>query len=148
MKIDITSASKAQLQIFARTHLGLDIDDKMSPDAIRAKISTANYNQPTIEVGEPQEAPKAFVAGEPDTRKRVRIIIPNQDGSGGKDAVPVGVNGKVALIKRGVEVDLPYEYLHVLENAKKVQFDKGPNGEPINPQLVPTHSYSVIRQVA
>lgn len=149
MKIDINAASATQLAEFAAVHLGLDVNFRMGADAIRAKMALAGFTGGEIEVKE--QAPAALVAdGAPIAAKRrhVRIIIPNQNEPGGKDPVVVGVNGVVARIKRGVEVDVPEEYVHALENALKVQYERDENGKPINPIMVPTHPFSVISRAA
>lgn len=52
--------------------------------------------------------------GEGLSGKMVKLTI-SKDGS--KGDVPVGLNGNVFLIKRGVEVVVPVEYMEVLQNA-------------------------------
>lgn len=58
--------------------------------------------------------------GQPD---RVKLTIFEQDGPSGGDDVTVSVNGTAYQIKRGVEVEVPYGVVHVLENAVITQFD-------------------------
>ena len=145
MKIDISTASPTQLAEFAQVHLGLDVNHRMGKDAIRAKMAAVGFTGSEIEVKDPETAAPSFNPAVPRAaRKYVRIIIPNQSAPGGKDPVVVGVNGVVARIERGKEVDVPEEYVHVLENALTVQFEKDENGRPINPTMVPTHPFSVI----
>jgi hypothetical protein len=74
----------------------------------------------------------------------VKIMIPQQNEAGGKEPVVVGVNGRIARIQRGIPVDVPIEYLEVLQNAQKVVYDKDENGAPINPTLVMTHPFSIL----
>ena len=49
--------------------------------------------------------------------KKVRIEIHETEAQDGKDDVFVQINGYAYSIKRGVEVVIPVEVLHVLENA-------------------------------
>ncbi|GAA4108858.1 hypothetical protein ACFFTN_01450 [Aminobacter aganoensis] len=149
-QIRIDDATATQLAQFATVSLGLDIDYRKGSAAIKAAMAAVGYDKDHIEVADDQ-APKAQTAkpqadgGAP--AKMIKIMIPNQDIPGstaGKEAVPVGVNGKVYLIKRGIAVDVPSEVVEVLKNANKVQYDKGPNNEPINPTLVPTHPFSIL----
>jgi hypothetical protein len=148
MKIDITAATASQLAEFASVHHGIDIDHRRGRDAILAALATVGFTGTEIEVSEPKTAVAPNPAVTPQTaRKYRRIMIPNQNEPGGKDPVPVGVNGVVALIKRGVPVDVPAEYVHVLENAKKVVYEKDENGRPVRPQEVPTHTFSELPMV-
>ena len=150
MKIDINAASATQLAEFASVRFGIDIDHRKGRDAILAKLSLVGFSGTEIDIADPKApasiASQTIVAA--GARRMVRILIPNQNEPGGKDPVPVGVNGVIAVIKRGVEVDVPEEYVHVLTNAQKVQYDRNEHGRPINPTLVPTHPFSIIRPAA
>lgn len=149
MKIAINDATATQLAAFASINLGLDVHLRMGVDKIRAIMAQAGFSGTEIEVDEPAPTPAVATkddAGKP--RKMIRILIPTQNEPGGKEPVVVGVNGKVARIKRGEVVAVPEEYVHALTNANKVAFDRGPNGEPINPTLVPTHPFSILGTAA
>lgn len=143
-RIPITEASASQLADFAATNLGLDVQYRMGADKIRAVMATSGYHKDHIDVGEVQlldPVPAPVVETKP--REMVTIRIDNQLGAGGKDHVPVGVNGKVYRIKRGMDVAVPKEVVEVLKNANTVAYERGPNGEPINPSYVPKHPYSI-----
>ncbi|MCA0276250.1 MAG: hypothetical protein LCH86_09610 [Proteobacteria bacterium] len=147
-QISIDEATATQLAVFANVNLGLDVQFRQGCAAIKAEMAKVGYNKDYIEVEDDPapKATKAVTAGE-TSGKKITIMIPNQETPGstmGKEAVPVGVNGKVYLIKRGVPVDVPEAVVAVLKNANKVQYDRGPNGEPINPTLVPTHPFSIL----
>lgn len=149
MKIAISEATATQLASFATINLGLDVNHRMGIDKIRAIMAQAGFSGSEIDVEEPAPSPAvATVDANGKKRKMFRILIPKQNEPGGTEPVVVGVNGKVARIQRGVEVDVPEEYVHALQNANKVVYDKGPNGEPINPTLVPTHPFSILRSAA
>ena len=64
------------------------------------------------EVSEP--APK-----QPETYK---IVIHNHEGPGGRDDVPVGVNGRVWQIKREREVTVPAAVYNVLMEAMETRY--------------------------
>lgn len=146
-KINFQKASAAQLVSFATTRLGLEIDGTPKASDVRALISATGFTGDEIEVDDTiagaGRAPLTVndVAG----RKLVRINIPVQEAvAGGSDAVPIGVNGTVARIMRGVDVDVPVEYVEVLKNAQKMIYDRGPNSELINPRLTPIYPFSII----
>lgn len=151
-QINIHEATATQLAEFANVRLGLDVNLRMGAATIRAAMTAVGYDKDYIEVADAASGSTGMTAArvtdEPTgERKMVKILIPNQDIPGsneGREAVPVGVNGKVYLIKRGVPVDVPEEVIGVLKNANKVKFDRGPNGEPINPTFVPTYTYSIL----
>lgn len=71
----------------------------------------------------PAKAAMAKVLAAKGLPDRVKLTIFEQDGSGGGDDVTVSVNGTAYQIKRGVEVEVPYGVVHVLENAMITQFD-------------------------
>lgn len=149
MKIAINEATAKQLAEFASTNMGLDVNYRMGVDKIRGSMSAAGYSQEFIEVEPDAPLPTQRIAiGQTvadEDRKMVRIIISQQDGPGGKEPVVVGVNGRVARIERGKEVSVPAEYIEALKNANKLVYEKGPNGEPINPSYVPTHPFTILQ---
>lgn len=62
----------------------------------------------------------------PVGKKRVKmfkLIIHNQEGAEGKQAVPVGVNGKMWNIPRNTEVEVPESVIEVLKNANMSLYD-------------------------
>lgn len=153
-KVQIAEATATQLAEFATVSRGLDVNFRMGVERIRSALTTSGYDKDFIEIeGNDGPDPNARVAEEPviQGRKRYVIRIPVQETPGsseGKLPVPVGVNGKVYLIKRNEDVTVPEEVLVVLKNANKLRYDKGPNGEPINPTEVPTHPFSIVREIA
>lgn len=148
MKIAIDKASATQLAMFANVHHGLDVSHREGVNKIREKLEAVGFTGEEIEVEEPDPAKAPKQAAVPPApsgkRKMVMINIPKQAGPGGARDVPVGVNGRIALIQRAKNVEVPAEYVHALENAKTIQYDKDENGRPVNPQLVPKHPFSVI----
>ena len=52
------------------------------------------------------------------TSKKVKIKLPLTRTE--KDDVPVGLNGKTYLIKRGIEVEVPYGVAKILERKEKM----------------------------
>ena len=149
-RIPVSEASATQLAHYASTQLGIDCQFREGRDKILAKMATVGFNDSEIEVEDdtPPAPTETFVGTSSDApagpRKTKRIMIPQSNEPGGKEAVPVGVNGRVARIKRGIPVDVPVEYVEVLQNAQRVVFDKDENGAPINPTLVPTHPFSIL----
>jgi hypothetical protein len=144
MQIKISDANASQLAEFATTVLGIETNYRAGADKIRSLIAQSGYSRDVIDIDEPEQPIASQRVVEDKPRKRLTILIQQQNEPGGKEPVLVGVNGKVARIQRGVPVEVPEEYVEALRNANRVVFDKGPNGEPINPSLVPTHPFSVI----
>lgn len=148
-QINILDATATQLAEFANKNLGIEVRHTMGKAHIMAAMQTTGYDKTYILVDddEPTVDPNARVAApEPVAeRKMVTIRIPSQPNTpGGKEPVPVGVNGKVYLIQRNMDVPVPIEVLKVLENAKQTEYDQGPNGEPINPREVSAFPFSVM----
>lgn len=81
-----------------------------------------------------------------EPEKKYRVIINTQEGFDGKDDVKLGVNGRVFLVKRGHEVELPESYLGVLKDAKITQISKDDEG---NEQIIdiPRFSYNILGEV-
>lgn len=56
--------------------------------------------------------------------RKIRIIIQNQEGAGGSDPVPVGVNGTVILIPREKPVEVPARYVDALMLAQRYEYSQ------------------------
>ena len=151
-QIPINQATHAELLQFARNSLGLNLPPNTKMETLRARISAAwakDYINLAEEVAEtPQKGrqpfPQTAEQEEPD-RGMVKIKIAITEDAGGADAVPVGVNGKIMLIPRGKEVEIPYAYFEVLEHAIAHKYDPMPDGgmNPV-PREVPTYPFQVI----
>lgn len=82
-------------------------------------------------------AKAAALEGKPGT---TRIVIPKT-----KDAindVPVGVNGTMWLIKRGVPVDVPNHVVEVLENARGMEYERQVDPVTGRAELIPQETMS------
>jgi len=89
----------------------------------------------------------------PPPSGKVRINIGIQEEAGGNEPVPVGVNGKIMLIPRGKDVDIPESYLEALQHAVTYKYDSLPDGMGINPvprevQLYPFQIRGRVDQLA
>lgn len=78
--------------------------------------------------------------------KFYRVVINQQDGPDGKFDVPLGVNGKVYLVKRGEEVLLPEDYFFVLRDSKIEQLIRNP-GEEEQIITIARYSYNILGEV-
>jgi len=63
-------------------------------------------------------------------QKKKWLIIHNQEGSEGKQAVPVSVNGKMYNIPRNTRVEVPISVIETLKNAEYTLYDD--KGKPSN----------------
>ena len=72
----------------------------------------------------------------------MRIHVNITEEAGGNEPVPVSVNGKVMLIPRGKDVDVPAEYVEVLQHAISHKYDPLPDGgmNPV-PREVPLYPF-------
>lgn len=82
---------------------------------------------------------KAEAAGQVAARRTITMHASGDED--GQNAVPVGVNGKVYQIPRGVPCEVPDEVIGVLENAKTSVY-KVVNGEAVEHQI-PRFSYTL-----
>lgn len=162
----LNDATLEQLRGFATNYLGLELAPTLNTDNVRAKI-TAAWPQPFILVPDtnpptsiesassppapptaPGEVPGApLLAGRQTVRPdagKVRISIARQEGPGGADPVPVGVNGKIMVIPRDEDCDIPYPYYEALSHAIKKVYDPMPDGNGYNPipRLVPEYPWN------
>lgn len=147
MQIKITEATPSQLAEFAIKNLGVEVNYRTGRDKILTAMEAAGFSGDTIEV-DAEAAPTVQAEPDVESAKRIRILVPTQDGPGGKEAIVVGVNGRVTRIQRGVEVAVRPEVIGVLKNANRVVYDKDENGTPINPTEVPTHGFQILGPAA
>lgn len=144
--IKLSAATQAQLREFAEAYLGMTFPDDEKTEAIRAKIAAA-WSKPEIPIGdEPEPAPKAEAKPKAAAKaegkpKKVRLIVHGSDDEDGNEPIQLGVNGKVMLVPRGEEVEIPYAYFEVLKNAVTHRYeplrDGGINPVPRKVQLYP-----------
>lgn len=137
MAIDLKTASLAELKQYARDELGLSVPRGIDEDAIRKLIADAD--ETVIEPPKPAKVGDVLPA-----KRRVKIHIMKTDKDGGDRDVPVGVNGKIYLIQRGVDVEVPVEVVEVLKNAIETRWEqrKDPDN-PLRSQMIrrDTHAY-------
>lgn len=58
--------------------------------------------------------------------KKRTITIHTSEADGGHEAVPIGLNGYMYQVPRGMPVEVPAELVSILENAKVTTFHPGP----------------------
>jgi hypothetical protein len=85
-----------------------------------------------------QEAPKNKVGAE----KKVMLEIHKVEGDSGSTHVPVAVNGKTWLIKRGERVEVPCYIAEVLQNAVKDVFLFDDQTKSIVKKEMPAYPFS------
>jgi hypothetical protein len=127
-KLPIHEASDAQIEAFVDT-LQLDRTGITGRSNLLALLATAHeddfifVNDVVIDLGgqddealpEPQQTPSFGTAYESDPKWRV--VLGTTDMPGGKQPVPVGVNGKVVVIQRNMTVDVPHRFYLALQSA-------------------------------
>ena len=82
---------------------------------------------------------ETILAAEP----KVKVMIHEQEGHEGQKDVFLGVNGRGILVKRGFEVEIPFSYFKVLQDAKYEIPIKTDAGED-EIKIIPRFAYNVI----
>lgn len=74
--------------------------------------------------------------------KKVKVMIHRSQDKFAVDPVPLSLNGHQITIKRGQEVEIPIEFIEVLDHAQETIYDQVTNQDH-SVQLVPrvAHSY-------
>ena len=151
-KIIIADASDEQLRTFGRNTLGLTLPPNCKIETLRAKVAAA-WDKDYLLEPEAEDVPKqngsapvpitdAQAAPNPE---KVRIHINVTEEASGDQPVQVGVNGKIMLIPRGEDVEIPYPYYEVLKHAISHKYDALPGGgiNPV-PREVPLYPFQVL----
>lgn len=119
-----TSDNKEELIEHAKS-LGVEANARFSIDSIKTLI---------------RDAGKAV---EPVTAdKKVKLLIHKTEGDTGSIDVPVSVNGKTWLIKRGMEVIVPAFLVEILEHAVKDIYVQDEVTKSIVKREVPAYPFS------
>ncbi len=147
-KIPIQDASDAELAEFARNTLGLNVPGNITRAKLVSNIE-ACWSQPHIALEDGEAAPAAVESVAPPvedvTPGHVKVFVNSTEEAGGSDPIPVGVNGKVMLVPRDAEVEIPVKYYLVLRNANAAKYKvlKNERGDEIgldpNPTMVPLY---------
>ena len=134
MSIDLTAASKDELREYARNELGINLPSNATEETLRERI-LAHLNGP---VG-------AKPTASPPKAKAAVINIHKTQGKLGRHDVFVSVNNRDYLIKRGVDVDVPVEVVHVLENAVEDVFEYDEQKKDIVRREAHAYPFTVVR---
>ena len=121
-----TTETKEELIEYARS-LGIDANARFSIESIKTLIR---------DIGKPTAMAT--------TEKKVKLLIHKTEGDTGSIDVPVSVNGKTWLIKRGMEVIVPAFLVEVLENAIKDIYVQDEVTKTIVKREVPAYPFSAM----
>ena len=146
--IPISEASVEQLRKFAQETLGIEMKESVSVEKARAQISKSWDKGIPIEDAEVESeqigsAPTPVTDEQKDPGdEMVRINIGVTEDAGGADPIQLGVNGKIMLVPRGQDVDIPQKYFEVLQHAVQNKYESHPDGgmNPV-PREVPLYPY-------
>lgn len=178
IKVKLSEASAAQLRYFATVVLGMSlpkltnakqmlsrIQDVHEGDTITVPDHIAGNDAAPVAKTAPKA--KAEQAGEEEASlspaeraareeqrqaardaEWIEIIIPRSDSPGGKQPVPVSVNGRNQHIPRGRKVAIRFPYLHALENAVQHIYEMDDNNQQMKPEPTEVRSYefSILRR--
>lgn len=141
-EVNTKTMNRQELESTAKD-IGLSFPHNISDEKLRARIDEALGGAPVkggSDIGAAaQTAPEAPAA---TAEKRYEIIIATHDQD--KQAVPVGVNGKTWLIKRGEKVIVPECVVENLRNAVQFQYDPA----TMERTEVMSYPFQVLREVA
>lgn len=152
-KIALKAATQAQLRAFAQAYLGMSFPPNAKTEAIRSKIRAA-WTKEEIPIEAPEAVedtpqgtrpPSVTAEQRPPGPQKIKIIIQRTDEPGGDEPVPLGVNGRVMLVPRGEEVEIPTAYFEVLKNAVTHRYEALKEGglNPV-PREVPMYPFQRI----
>lgn len=135
-KIEITSASHAQLIEFATSAYGLDVTKNTPVKRIIEKLREAGFDEDLIEATSEAPVLAATAAGKRATKAdldeierakgdvMVEVRIMTGPGKGGNRAVPLGCNGIVMLVPRdGKPYKIPMRFYESLRNAIELDYE-------------------------
>lgn len=138
--IPIAEAQAAQLRQFAEVSLGLEIPSLSNVAQIVAKMRAAGFTADAIEIEaevdddptgaephRPQREGKLAELSKEELNDLVMVKIGTQEGPGGTEHVPLGVNGRTIAVARDTWVAIPRSYVEVLENAKHTVYTQAPD---------------------
>ena len=101
----------------------------MPPKNQNTQISTLD-DEPEVQLDKPAAHVVTGTTHDAElSGEKVNIIIHEQDGDTGREAVFASVNGVAYQIPRGIECAVPVEVLHVLDNSVQKIYEAMPNGE-------------------
>jgi hypothetical protein len=129
-------ATPDEIRRFARTAFGLDVSKHMTREQVRAELAKVGFTGEKIAVfAEARAAPGVSDRTTPgripagslhydETSKRtfVCIRIPHQDKPGGREPVPLNVNGRAMYVPRERACWIGEEYHEVLLNAQVAMY--------------------------
>lgn len=167
VQIPIDDATKEQLLQFAAENLGMNMHPNTGLGKVRANIRKA-WSAPHIVLFNPvdrgptdvedlEATPsnsgqsenltaniRALGGSSSKNDPKVRMIVNEQEGAGGKRPIYVGVNGVAMLIPRGEEVDVPYRYYLVLKAAVQTLFEQDDATHELNSRSVQSYPFQVV----
>jgi hypothetical protein len=96
----------------------------------------------TPAVAEPTFAAPVAVSG--DTSNKVLLMIHQEKGENGKEAVFLGVNGDQILVPRGQYVPVDKKFVEAcLDDAIQLEYDAGDQGKDMTGRPVPRFAYTI-----
>lgn len=133
-RIPIETATADQLRWHAQNQMGLEVSSTMNKHTLIAKIRQGHWEHDYIHFGTEKAegvfdrptAPKEANTG-PDggpAEPMVTVTIPMSERPGGKDAVPLFVNGIGIWVKRATQSKIKYRYFLQLQGAVETRFDQ------------------------
>lgn len=171
-EINIDTASAEELRAYGLEQ-GVKFDKRHSVDTMRARLhelvgttpapaqdASEADDDPFAEEAPPAAAPakaaaaKTALSGEAAERARneaafkklVTVTIHRTDKPGGNQPVPIGVNGRNILVRRGTPVEMPLPFFLALKNAQQLIYtlhDDGKGDFSMEAETVPAYPFSV-----
>ena len=131
--VDLAKATAVQLRDFLTTVKGCEVTGKETAEQLKAMLQTVGWSESFITAVDsraPSDAAPAISSRfnrratdrmdeEGNPIYEVRIMVQTTEKEGGDKPFPVGVNGRMMLVPRGVECWVPERYVEVLHHAQE-----------------------------
>lgn len=168
-QISFDDATEDQLRMFSDQYLGITFHHATGIGKIRAGIRQAWKPDYIVLFSAVEDGPvdvqverkpisddetkpvevqgkiRALGAGTSKNDPKVRLIINETPGPGGKRAIFVSCNGVAMLIPRGEEVDVPYRYYLILKAAVMTAYEQDDETFDIIGREVASYPFQVVR---
>lgn len=129
--VDIIHINDQDELIAIANGMGLNVDKRFGVEKLKQLIQAeykAEHDKPT--------------AADIASQRKVKVLIHKIEGDSGSTHVPVSVNGKTWLIRRGEEVEVPAFIVEVLRNAIKEIYVQDDVTKSIIMREVPAYPFS------
>jgi hypothetical protein len=141
---DFCDAQQIELDATSRSEMLAVLSSVWEHDYIL--MAVGEYDGQTDQVQTPEPIAQTTITGGVGSNDpKVLIRIGKTEMPGGKDPVPVGVNGRTVVIQRDMNVELPYRFYLALQNAVRETVDQNSQTGDITTSAVSNYPMQTLR---